>query len=134
MKYYISVLKNYAIFTGRASRSEFWYFTLFNFIFSIITSLLDDMFGTRVDYDSSFNGLYSHTYTSMHYGYINMIYGLAVGKSGWFILLLFLPIIGWIWILILLCTNSEEGENKYGPNPYGIGNHSVDEIGNYLQE
>jgi uncharacterized membrane protein YhaH (DUF805 family) len=147
MKYYISVLKNYATFSGRATRSEYWYFILFNLIFSIAASVLDKMFGTRYDFDDSYYSTYGYASTSVHIGYINLLYTLAVlipslavlvrrlhdtGKSGWYALLLFLPIIGWIWLLVLLCIDSEVGENKYGPNPYGIGNQSIDEIGSYL--
>src|ERR1700739_174397 len=136
MKYYIAVLKKYAVFTGRASRSEYWFFTLFSFIFSMIASIIDKMLGTRVDYDESYNAAYGYASTSVHFGYIQLVYCIAVfmpalavlvrrlhdtGKSGWYILLLFLPIIGWIWILVLLCTDSQEGENQYGPHPYGVG-------------
>lgn len=86
--------------------------------------------------------------TSAGYGYISTIYflamiipGLAVavrrlhdtGKSGFFILLAFIPLIGAIWILILLFTDSDFGENKYGPNPKGIGNtDEIDQIGSYI--
>jgi uncharacterized membrane protein YhaH (DUF805 family) len=45
MNYYLQVLKNYATFTGRARRSEYWYFALFNLIFTIVASLLDRLIG-----------------------------------------------------------------------------------------
>ncbi|MCU0327281.1 MAG: DUF805 domain-containing protein [Spirosomaceae bacterium] len=44
-----------------------------------------------------------------------------VGKSGWFYFISLIPIIGPIWLLVLLCTDSEAGVNKWGPNPKGIG-------------
>jgi uncharacterized membrane protein YhaH (DUF805 family) len=40
-----------------------------------------------------------------------------VGKSGWYILIVLIPLIGIIWLLILLFSNSQQGENKWGPNP-----------------
>ncbi|MFN3568205.1 MAG: DUF805 domain-containing protein [Caldimicrobium sp.] len=43
-----------------------------------------------------------------------------VGKSGWWILISLVPFIGLIWLLVLLCTDSQPGENKYGPNPKEI--------------
>jgi uncharacterized membrane protein YhaH (DUF805 family) len=66
------------------------------------------------------------------YGFIYLLYslfviipGLAVlvrrlhdvGKSGWWMFIALVPIIGWIWILVLLFTDSNAGENLYGPNP-----------------
>ena len=141
MKYYLKVLQNYAVFHGRARRSEYWFFVLFNVIFSIATSLIDNLMGTTYKMNSSTFGMES--------GYINTLYSLAVlvpglavsvrrlhdvGKRGWFILLVFIPIIGWIWLLVLFFTDSNVGVNKYGPNPKGIGNtDEIDEIGSYLK-
>lgn len=44
-----------------------------------------------------------------------------IGKSGWWVLIAFVPLIGWIWYLILCCTDSQPGDNQYGPNPKNIG-------------
>ncbi len=104
MKYYIKVLKNYATFKGRARRSEYWYFVLFNLIFSIALNLVDAAIGSEL-----INALYS---------FIVLIPSIAVGvrrmhdvdKSGWFILI---P----IYNLVLLCTDGDSGENIYGPDP-----------------
>jgi uncharacterized membrane protein YhaH (DUF805 family) len=104
MKWYLEVLKKYAVFSGRATRSEYWYFVLFNIIFSLILA---------------FAG------TAIHFPFLQSVYSLAVlvpslavavrrmhdvNKSGWFILI---P----IYNLILACTDSTPGENKYGPDP-----------------
>ncbi|HZI68635.1 MAG TPA: DUF805 domain-containing protein, partial [Hanamia sp.] len=57
-----------------------------------------------------------------------------VGKSGWFVLISLIPIVGSIWLLVLLFTDSDAGPNKYGLNPKGIGNHDeIDQVGNYLK-
>ncbi|MBN1407293.1 MAG: DUF805 domain-containing protein [Calditrichaceae bacterium] len=103
MKWYLEVLKKYAVFSGKASRQEFWMFVLFNLIFSIVASILDNVLGTSVG--------------SMGYGIISTLYLLAVlipsiavtirrlhdtGRSGWWILLVFIPIIGWIWLIVLM--------------------------------
>jgi uncharacterized membrane protein YhaH (DUF805 family) len=104
MNYYIKVLQNYANFNGRARRSEYWYFVLFNFIISLGINLI----GAAVDFDMLGN----------IYSLAVLIPSLAVavrrmhdvGKSGWFILI---P----IYNLILACTDSQAGDNEYGPNP-----------------
>jgi uncharacterized membrane protein YhaH (DUF805 family) len=43
-----------------------------------------------------------------------------VGKSGWMLLIVLIPLVGIIWLLVLLATESNLGDNKYGPNPKGI--------------
>ena len=142
MKYYLAVLKNYAGFTGRIRRSEYWYFVLFNMIFAFVAMGLDNLLGITF----KINGLYGAQ--SLPYGYMYLFYALAmfipglavvvrrlhdVGKSGWFLLIALIPIAGWIWIPVLLFTDSNNGPNRFGPNPKGIGNYDeIDEIGNYL--
>ena len=118
MNWYLAVLKNYAGFSGRARRKEYWMFTLFNIIFAIVAVLLDNVLGiamTEVGYGPLY-GLYALAM---------LIPGLAVtvrrlhdvGKSGWMILIALIPIIGSIWLLVLMVTDSNPGENEYGANP-----------------
>ena len=118
MNWYINVLKNYALFTGRARRSEYWYFVFFNVIFAVIAMGLDNVLGTVL--------------VPLPYGYIYCIYvlgtiipGLAVcvrrlhdvGKSGWMALICFIPLVGVIWLLVLMFTDSQTQSNKWGENP-----------------
>ena len=142
MNYYLAVLKNYATFTGRARRSEYWYFVLFNIIFIIVAMFLDNIFGTTFKLDT-INGAVSTPYGYFYIAYVLavLIPGLAVsvrrlhdvGKSGWFYFIILIPIVGAIWLLVLACTDSIFGANKYGLNPKGIGNHDeIDEIGSYI--
>jgi uncharacterized membrane protein YhaH (DUF805 family) len=120
MNWYLEVLKKYAEFSGRARRKEYWMFTLFNSIFLIVAIILDNMLGTAIE--------------DVGYGLIYFLYALAVlvpglavsvrrlhdvGKSGWMILISLIPIIGAIWLLVLMVTDSNPGENEYGPNPKG---------------
>lgn len=142
MNYYLKVLKNYIIFSGRARRSEYWYFVLFNIIFASAAMLLDHAFGTTFTMNTAEGPV------NLFYGYFYLFYVLAVfipglavlvrrlhdiGKSGWFILVSLIPLAGAIWLLVLLCTDSNPGINQYGPNPKGIGNRDeVDEIGSYI--
>ncbi|MFZ4549432.1 MAG: DUF805 domain-containing protein, partial [Bacteroidales bacterium] len=113
MNYYLKVLQNYATFSGRARRSEYWYFVLFNMIFAIAAVVLDNVFGTAID--------------GVGYGLIYGLYVLAVflpglavavrrlhdvGKSGWMFFIVLIPLIGSIWLLVLFCTDSQQGTNK----------------------
>jgi len=104
MKFYLKVLQNYATFKGRASRSEYWYFVLFNIIFSIALGYVSGVVNLPILYTI--------------YSLALLIPSIAVavrrmhdvGKSGWFILI---P----IYDLILACTQGVKGENEYGTEP-----------------
>ena len=118
MNWYIKVLKKYAVFSGRARRKEYWMFVLFNFIFSLVASLLDlAIFGLVLT--TGVGPLY------IVYIVAVFVPGLAVavrrlhdvGKSGWYLFIILIPIAGPIWFLVLACTDSQAGDNKYGPNP-----------------
>lgn len=111
MKHYLKVLQDYATFSGRARRSEFWYFYLFSTIFALIAMLLDNMT----------NSTFGDTPYGLLYGLAVFIPGLAVtvrrlhdvGKSGWMYFVALIPIAGGIWLLVLLVTEGESGVNKY---------------------
>ena len=114
MNYYIEALKKYAEFSGRATRAEYWYFILFNIIFSIGFSLLDALLGS-VSTPGLFSGLY---------GLIVLVPSIAVtvrrlhdtNNNGFWILILFIPLIGVIYILFQMLQDSWPGDNPYGPN------------------
>jgi uncharacterized membrane protein YhaH (DUF805 family) len=117
MKWYLQALKKYADFNGRARRMEYWMFVLFNVIFAISASIVDNILGTGWE---GGGGLIYLLYVLFAF-----IPGLAVavrrlhdtGKSGWMILIIFIPIIGFIWLLVLMFTEGDFSENEYGPNP-----------------
>jgi uncharacterized membrane protein YhaH (DUF805 family) len=104
MNYYFKVLQNYATFSGRARRSEYWYFFLFNVIIAFVLGFVGGLMGTTV---------LSNIYTLAV-----LIPGIAVGvrrmhdvgKSGWFLLI---P----IYNLVLACTDGVNGDNEYGTDP-----------------
>ncbi|MEM8527536.1 MAG: DUF805 domain-containing protein [Bacteroidota bacterium] len=118
MNWYLKVLNNYAKFKGRARRQEYWIFVLFNMIFAFVTIILDHLFGLI------FDGL-DWGYLCIIYVLIVLLPGLAVsvrrlhdiGKSGWFLLLALLPLIGSVWLLALLTTEGNIGDNRYGECP-----------------
>ncbi len=107
MNWYLKVLKQYADFSGRARRKEYWMFFLFNII--IIYGLIFLAIGLEMPSLVTLYGIYT---------FAVLIPSLAVGvrrmhdagKSGWYLLI---P----IYSLILACTDSEAGSNKWGPNP-----------------
>jgi len=125
MNWYLKVLKeHYADFNGRARRQEYWMFFLFNLIFSIGIGVVEGIIGTTI--------------LGVIFSLAMLIPGLAVsvrrlhdiGKSGWWYLLVLLPIIGWIWLIILFATDSEDGTNNWGENPKELGNDTaINEIG-----
>jgi uncharacterized membrane protein YhaH (DUF805 family) len=104
MKWYLKVLQNYANFKGRARRSEYWYFVLFNIIVNVILLIIDGATNVPVT-----RGLYSLAVLlpSIAVAVRRMH---DVGKSGWFVLIPF-------YNLVLACTEGTTGENKYGPDP-----------------
>ena len=117
MNWYLEVLKKYAVFTGRARRQEFWMYVLFYLLIAIVLGILDSVLGTR-----STNGA----------GLLGGLYALALfvptlavsvrrlhdtNRSGWFILIGLIPIVGWIILIIFYCMDSQPGDNQYGPYP-----------------
>jgi uncharacterized membrane protein YhaH (DUF805 family) len=117
LSWYVTVLKKYATFSGRAQRAEYWYFILFNMIATFILMILDAMFGT-LDAQTGY-GLFSGLYTLAVF-----IPNIAVsvrrlhdiGKSGWWLLIALIPLIGAILLIIWFATDSKE-DNQYGENP-----------------
>ena len=118
MNWYIEALKKYAVFSGRARRKEYWYFVLFNIIISIVLLVIDGIAGT-IDAETGI-GLLDSIYTLAIF-----IPSIAVGvrrlhdisRTGWWLLILLIPLIGFIVIIIFLLQDSTPGENQYGANP-----------------
>ncbi len=122
MNYFIDCLtKKYACFSGRARRQEYWLFVLFNIIACIIVSVVS---GVLV----SVTNVTAFAFLGAIYSLAVLIPGFAVfvrrmhdiGKSGWWWLIAFIPIIGAIVLIIFCCLDSQPGENQYGPNPKGL--------------
>jgi len=118
MNWYFQVLKKYAVFKGRARRKEYWYFALFNIIVSLVLGVVDVLTGSF----SSEDGM----------GLLGAIYSLAIlipaiavsvrrlhdtGRSGWWLLIILIPLVGAIILLFFTVQDSKPEENKYGPSP-----------------
>lgn len=108
------LVDKYATFSGRATRSEYWYVVLFGYLLALLIVLL----GMMVDSPELIIGL------SSVLSLILLVPGLAVcirrlhdtGRSGWWYLLVLIPYIGAFALLIIFCLKSDE-DNKYGSNP-----------------
>lgn len=128
MKWYLKVLRNYAEFKGRARRTEFWMFALFNFIFTVIAIIIDIQMGT-------FSEVVSLGVLSGLYSLFVLIPSIAVSvrrlhdtnRSGWWFLLIFIPFIGPLWLLVLYIIEGTHGDNKYGHDPTGLESFSAED-------
>lgn len=112
MNWYLEVLKKYLVFEGRARRTEFWMFALINFIISIVLGFV----GGVVGIGSSLRVIYSLAV---------LLPSIAVAvrrlhdtdRSGWWLLVGLVPLIGWIVLLVFYVQDSQPGSNRFGANP-----------------
>ena len=124
-----SAFKKYFVWKGRASRSEFWWFYLFILLGSIVTTLIDLIYGVPV-----LNTIFTlATFIPFLSVFIRRLHD--TGHSGWWYWIVLLPIaiysyegrnhkvlmpiFGFMYVIKLLFTLSEEGENQFGSSPLG---------------
>ena len=118
MHWYVRAMMHYSDFAGRARRREYWTYTLYNILFSIAAVAIDFIIAAGSDMD--FFGFVILIFALGH-----LIPGLAVsvrrlhdvGYSGWMLLICFIPVIGAIWLLVLLLSDSKAEENQWGASP-----------------
>ena len=104
-------IKKYAVFSGRASRTEYWHFILLNLVL-IVLATLADITGTL----------------GAIVALVFLLPGLAVsvrrlhdiGKSGWWYLIVLIPLVGQIIVLVWFCTRGTHGVNQFGADPLSI--------------
>jgi len=107
------VLESYLKFDGRSRRAEFWWYFLANLIISIVLNIVDAAIGWGSGVGGVLSGLY---------GLAVLLPGIAVGirrlhdtgKSGWWLLIAFVPIVGIIVLVVFWATDSTPGANQYG--------------------
>lgn len=132
MNWYLKVLKQYANFEGRARRTEYWMFSLFHIIAIMALAMIG---GAFVDVNEPDSGL--------GLGILMIIYILGtfipslavtvrrlhdIGKSGWYYFVSMVPFVGGIWLLILLVSDGDQGDNPWGPDPKNPSNE-IDQMG-----
>ena len=107
---------NYVNFQGRARRSGYWYWYLFTVLVSAVFSILSS--GKSDNFFGMLGGLA---------GLVLFLPGLAyavrrlhdTNRSGWRVLFVLIPLVGWIFLLIWMVADSEPGDNRFGANPKG---------------
>ena len=118
---FLEPIKKYAVFEGRATRKEYWLFTLFYLVVGIFLGFIDLSNGSSVA-DTDF-GVLSGIFAL---GIIVPSIAVAVrrlhdtNRPGWMYLISLIPLIGFIWLIVLLCFASDKGTNRFGENPQGI--------------
>lgn len=129
MKWFIKAFRQYADFSGRASRQEFWMFVLFNLLFAMawafVAGLLTGLFGGSFDHDSD-RLIFMYKLIAIYYA-VTTVPAMAVGvrrlhdtgRSGWWMLIGLVPLVGGIWLIVLMCSDDNPGDNRYGSPPDG---------------
>ncbi|TBW58093.1 DUF805 domain-containing protein [Marinobacter halodurans] len=110
MEEFIDGFRRYGDFTGRATRRQYWMFFLYYFLFSVVANLIDLAMGSFV--------------VSLLFSVMTVIPTISlgtrrlhdIGRSGWWQLLMFVILIGWI-VLAVMFAREGEGDNAYGPEP-----------------
>ncbi|MEH6757377.1 MAG: DUF805 domain-containing protein [Parasphingorhabdus sp.] len=120
-------LKRYADFSGRSRRKEYWMFVLFNIIVMFGLAIIGGVLGGFTPDEAGAASLGG----GLMFGLLG-IYSLAIlvpalavqvrrfhdqDKSGWFVLLSFVPYIGGLIVLVFMCLDGNKGENRFGPDP-----------------
>ena len=122
MHWYIDVLKKYTVFSGRARRKEFWMFFLFSAIISIFLAVIDEFMGWQFEMGGDILGFLSTLYyVAVIVPYLAVIIRRLhdTERTGWWILIAFIPIVGVLVLLVFLILQGTRGENRYGPDPKG---------------
>ena len=121
MAWFLMALQKYAQFTGRSRRKEYWMFTLFVAVIGIVLGAVDALIGLRTAGGIGLlGGLFSLA---------TLVPGIAVsvrrmhdtGRSGLWLLVVLVPVVGWLAFVYFAVQDSEPGDNRYGPNPKGAG-------------
>ncbi|MCD6681498.1 MAG: DUF805 domain-containing protein [Burkholderiaceae bacterium] len=125
MSWFLLALKKYAAFRGRSQRSEYWYFLLFYLLIVFVLAFVDVLLGTFSETGDFglFSGLFmlAMLVPSLAVG-VRRLHD--IGRTGWWLLVAFVPIIGAIVLFVFAVMDSERDTNAYGPNPKAL--HGAD--------
>lgn len=128
MNWMLLPYRRYFEFSGRSRRKEYWMFALFGFLVNVAITVLFGRtayttMGWSVGINTQLNGVGDAI--SGLFALVNFIPSLSVwvrrlhdiDRSAWWILLIFLPILGWFALLVFACLDGTRGPNRYGPDP-----------------
>ncbi len=110
-------LQKYATFSGRAQRSEFWWFAVFNIVGSMVLGIVDAiLFGWASDDPQFLNAIWS---LALFLPSISVAVRRLhdTGRSGWWWWIILIPLIGWIILIVWYATMGTDGPNRFGPDP-----------------
>lgn len=121
MNDFTNVFKKTLDFKSRSRRKEYWMFILWTSIISVVLSIVELVLNLEIAPDL---GLLSTIFSL-----VILIPSISlsvrrlhdIGRTGWWLLLSFIPILGWIALFVFTLLDSESGTNKYGPNPKEFG-------------
>jgi uncharacterized membrane protein YhaH (DUF805 family) len=127
---YKNVLKKYATFNGRARRREYWYFVLANIILGVVGIILDNVLGMTISPEIPYGPFYFILLIATFIPSLAVLVRRLhdIGKSGWMFFICLIPIIGPIWLLVLLAKEGDRATNEYGPDPKSDGNDIKDHL------
>ena len=111
--------QKYATISGRAPRSEYWWFTLFIFIASFVLGIIDRLIFGMGPGSVGILGLIFSLGTLLPSICVGGRRLHDVGRSAWWMLLIFIPIVGWLVLLWWAIQPGTPGTNDFGPNPLG---------------
>ncbi len=129
MYWYLQVITKYAKFKGRAQKKEFWAYFFINLFFLVAAMIIDLVLKTNFNLETNQGNI------KLPFGYIFLTYTLAMaipwtavsvrrlhdtGRSGWMLLVLFIPILGIIWLIDIFLSDGTPGKNRFGLNEMEI--------------
>ena len=121
MHWFLQAMKQYATFEGRARRKEYWYFVLFYCLAVIALTVVDGIAGTLEEEAGIglFSGLFVlGTFLPTIAVLVRRLHD--TNRSGWWVLIKFVPVVGAIVLLVFTVQDSQPGGNRFGPNPKGV--------------
>lgn len=131
MKYYFEGLRKYAVFKGRATRREFWYFYLFNFLAVLIIGFFSGVIGGALGYDSNVLLLPGYLFifaTGLPSWAVLVRRCHDIGLNPWWSLLTVVPLLGELVLIGIGLQESQPGANRHGPGTVTAGSSSPEAV------
>ena len=117
MQWYLMAFRKYAQISGRSRRAEYWMFVLVNALVAIGLMVVTGMFGESPSVGGSVLYL-AYTVATIVPGFTVSVRRLHdTGRSGWWMLIGLVPLVGSIVLLVFLAQDSQPGDNEFGANP-----------------